>query len=258
MTMGIIPILILAFIAGTFFGSFFYTLALRYSDGQMRENPKKALFSRSQCPSCRKKINPILLVPILGYILQKGKCRNCGIRIPFIYPAMEILYALMAVLFSWRLGVSLYSINLFILAGIAVCITIIDIKSLTIPDSLVITFVILSMYPILINYNIMDNVLGLLSLFAFFIVILLIFPGAFGGGDLKLGSAIGLLLGFEMSIVVLEVSLLSGAVIGIIYAFKTGKNLKTKIPFAPFLTLGLIISILYGRDILLVYYRILF
>ncbi len=258
MPMDIIPILMLSFLTGTLCGSFFYTLALRYADGQMRQNPIKALFSRSQCPSCHTNINPILLVPILGYILQKGKCRSCGIRIPFIYPAMEILYGLMAALFTWKLGASVYAMNLYLLSGIALCITIIDIKSLTIPDSLVITFVILSAYPILINYNIIDNIFGLLALFAFFIVILLIFPGAFGGGDLKLGSAIGLLSGLEMSIVVLEVSLVSGAIIGIIYALKTGKNLKTKIPFAPFMTLGLVISLLYGRDILLVYYRILY
>ena len=84
------------------------------------------------------------------------------------------------------------------------------------------------------------------------------FPGAFGGGDLKLGSAIGLLAGLEMSIVVLEVSLVSGAITGVIFALKTGKSLKTKIPFAPFLTLGLVVALLYGRDILLVYYRILY
>jgi leader peptidase (prepilin peptidase) / N-methyltransferase len=258
MIMDSVIIQIISFIAGTFCGSFFYTLALRFSDGQIRENPIKALFSRSQCPSCRNNIDPVLLVPILGYILQKGKCRYCGAKISIIYPAMEFLYGLMALLFCWKMGISIYCINLYILAGITVCISIIDIKSLTIPDSLVITFVVLSLYPIVINYNILDNLLGSATLFAFFIIILLIFPGAFGGGDVKLGSGIGLLLGFEMSIVVLEVSLVSGALIGIIYAFKTGKNLKTKIPFAPFLTVGLIISILYGRDILLVYYRVLY
>ena len=256
--MGTATYLILSFIAGTFFGSFFYTLALRYADGQMRENPVKALFSRSRCRSCNNTIKPIFLIPIVGYLLLKGKCRNCGVKISFIYPMMEIMYGLLAVLFTWRLGFSIYNVNLFILAGITICITITDIKSLIIPDSLVIAFAVFSIYPIVINYNIMDNILGLITLFAFFIVILLIFPGAFGGGDLKLGSAIGLLMGFEMSILVLEVSLVSGALIGIIYAFKTGKDLKTKIPFAPFLTLGLVIAMLYGRDILLVYYRILY
>ncbi|HNW29651.1 MAG TPA: A24 family peptidase [Spirochaetota bacterium] len=171
---------------------------------------------------------------------------------------MEISYGLLALLFTWKLGISLLTVNYYLLSALALCITIIDIKSMTIPNSLIIAFVILSVYPIVMNYNMLDNIYGLLALFAFFIVILLIFPGAFGGGDLKLGSAIGLLAGLEMSIVVLEVSLVSGAITGVIFALKTGKSLKTKIPFAPFLTLGLVVALLYGRDILLVYYRILY
>ncbi|HOT45911.1 MAG TPA: A24 family peptidase [Spirochaetota bacterium] len=248
----------LSFFAGTFFGSFFYTLALRFADGRIHENPIQALFSRSRCPSCKNIISPILLAPILGFIIQRGKCHRCGTQISLLYPTMEMCYGLLALLFTWKLGISLLTANFYLLSALALCITIIDIKSLTIPNSLVITFVILSAYPIVMNYNILDNIYGLLALFAFFIVILLIFPGAFGGGDLKLGSAIGLLAGLEMSIVILEVSLVTGAITGVIVALKTGKSLKTKIPFAPFLTLGLIVAILYGRDILLVYYRILY
>jgi len=256
--MGTIPVIIISFFFGTITGSFFYTLALRYTDGSIRENPRIALFSRSRCPLCQSDIGPIHLIPILGYIIQKGKCRHCGGEITPIYPAMEILYGLMASLFAWKIGMTFYSVNVYLLAGISLCIAVVDIKSLMIPDSLVIAFVILSAYPIIMNYNIADNLLGLLALFSFFIIILLLFPGSFGGGDLKFGSAIGLMAGLEMSIIVLEVSLVSGAIIGILYALKTRKSLRTKIPFAPFLSLGLIVSLLYGRDILLVYYRILF
>lgn len=258
MFMGTIPLVLLSFIIGTFCGSFFYTLAQRYADGSMKNNPIKALFSRSQCPACRYTINPLFLVPILGYIIQRGKCRHCGSKISIIYPASEILYGAMAALFAWKMGVSLYTLNIYLLASIALCIAIIDITSFTIPDSLVIAFALISAYPILLNNDIMDNIFGCCAFFAIFIIILLIFPGSFGGGDLKFGSAIGLLSGIEMSIVVLELSLVSGAIIGILYALKTRGSLRAKIPFAPFLTLGLIISFLYGREILLLYYRVLY
>ena len=164
----------------------------------------------------------------------------------------------MAALFAWNAGISIYACNIYILACIALCIAIIDVKTLTIPDSLVVAFVLFSAYPVLLNYNIKDNLFGMLALFAVFIVILLLFPGSFGGGDVKLASAIGLLSGLEQSIVVLEVSLVTGALVGIIYALKTKKGLRTKIPFAPFLAVGLVVSLLYGRDILLVYFRILY
>jgi prepilin signal peptidase PulO-like enzyme (type II secretory pathway) len=253
-----IVLLTLSFIFGAFWGSFFYTLALRYADGRIGEHPMKALFSRSKCPSCGTVINPLFMAPVLGYFILKGKCRSCGTRISPIYPAAEVFFGALAALFIWKSGITVYTFNIYLLAGIALCISIIDMKVLIIPDSLVVAFVVLSVYPIVINYNIKDNLWGMLALFIIFLVILLIFPGSFGGGDVKLGAAIGLLSGLEMSIVVLEVSLVSGAIIGAIYALQAKKSLKTKIPFAPFLTLGLIVSLLYGRDILLVYYRILY
>jgi len=253
-----IVILTLSFIFGAFWGSFFYTLALRFADGRIKKHPGRALFSRSKCPSCGMDINPLFMAPILGYIILKGKCRKCGAKISPLYPIIEVLYGFLAVLFILKLGVTIYAFNIYLLAGIALCISIIDIKALIIPDSLVIAFVVLSLYPIVLNYNIKDNLFGMLALFIIFLVILLIFPGSFGGGDVKFGAAIGLLSGLEMSIVVLEVSLVLGAIIGALYALMTKKSLKTKIPFAPFLALGLIVSLLYGRDILLVYYRILY
>lgn len=256
--MGIIPITIISFLFGTLWGSFFYTLAIRYTDGSMAAKPLEGLFSRSRCPACRNEISPIMLIPIFGYIIQKGKCRNCGNTIPVWYPAMEILYGAMAALFAWNTGVSFYAFNIYILASIALCIAIIDVNTLTIPDSLIIAFVLLSAYPVILNYNIRDNLFGMLALFAVFMIILLLFPGSFGGGDVKLASAIGFLSGLEQSIVVLEISLVTGALVGIIYALKTKKGLRTKIPFAPFLAVGLIISLLYGRDILLVYFRVLY
>lgn len=251
-------ILTLSFIFGTLCGSFFYTLALRFADGRIKEHPIQALFTRSKCPSCGMDINPLYMVPIMGYVILGGKCAKCGAKISPLYPAIEILYGFLAVIFAWKLGATIYTFNIYLLAGIALCISIIDIKALIIPDSLVVAFVVLSVYPIVLNYDIMDNLLGMLVLFVIFLVILIIFPGSFGGGDVKLGAAIGLLSGLEMSIVVLELSLVCGAIIGAMYALKTKKSLKTKIPFAPFLTLGLIISFLYGRDILLIYYRILY
>lgn len=249
---------VLSFIIGTFWGSFFYTLALRYADGRVGKNPMQALFSRSRCPSCSTAINPLYLVPVLGYVMARGRCRSCGTAISPLYPAAEITYGALAALFSWKLGATPYAFNLYLLAAVGICIAIVDLKALIVPGPLVIVFIALSIYPVLINYNFKDNLFGMLALLVVFLTILLIFPGSFGGGDVKFGAAIGLFAGLEMSVVILEISLVSGAIIGVIYALTKKKSLKTKIPFAPFLTLGLIISMLYGREILLMYYRILF
>ena len=87
-----------------------------------------------------------------------------------------------------------------------------------------------------------------------FILPLLIKKGGFGGGDIKYAVAMGFFLGFSETIVALEIALVSGALFGILFAVIKTKTLKAKIPFAPFLTLGFIVALLYGRDIMLLYY----
>ncbi|MFC1669792.1 prepilin peptidase [Spirochaetota bacterium] len=247
---------IFLFFIGALWGSFFYTLALRYADGSLKENVLKALFSSSKCPLCKERINPLYLVPFLGFIIQKGKCKKCGGRISILYPAFEILFGIILLLIIIEYGLSLYSINIFFLVCVALTISIIDIKTLIIPGSLVITFGILSIYPVIYNFTFLNNLYGFLLMFLFFIIILLIFPGAFGGGDVKFASVIGLLFGLEYSIVVLETALISGALVGTIYALKTKKSFRTKIPFGPFLAFGIIIAFLYGREIILIYSRL--
>src|SRR5271157_2226364 len=125
---GTIP-LIASFLIGTFSGSFFYTLALRYASGELREKAARALFSRSKCPSCQSAISPLYLVPVLGYLVLRGRCRTCGARISICYPAMELAYGALAVLFAWKIGINAYSINTYLLAGTAICIAAVDIKT---------------------------------------------------------------------------------------------------------------------------------
>lgn len=246
------------FFFGALWGSFFYTLSLRYINGTIKKNPLKALFSSSKCQECKSRINPVFLIPIIGFILLRGKCKKCGGKISLQYPIFEIIYGLLLIMIIFEYGIGLYSINIFILIGIAVAISIIDAKTFIIPDSLVIGFAILSIYPIILHQPFKDNIFGFLLMFLFFIIILLVFPGSFGGGDVKFASAAGLFSGLELSIVILETALVSGAIVGIIYAIKTKKNLRTKIPFGPFITLGIIVASLYGRDIILLYYRMMY
>ena len=249
---------ILIFFFGTLMGSFFYTLSIRYINGSFKNDIFKALFSRSECPECGIKINPLHLVPIFGYLILKGRCRNCKAVISPLYPAFEIIYGLLLLLISSIHGINPYAFSIFILIAIGITISLIDLKTLLIPNSLLLVFFIFSVYPVIINGAYLDNLYGMLFMTLFFIIILLIFPGSFGGGDVKFAALIGVLMGLELSVLTLEAALVSGSIVGIIYALKTKKGFKNKIPFAPFLTFGLMLSIIYGREIVLVYYRILF
>lgn len=246
---------ILYFAAGTFAGSFFYTLAERYSNGKMKENPLKALFSRSECLSCGKSISALYLIPLIGYVISGGRCASCGNRISFIYPAMEVLYGVLAVMVARFHGTDLLSFSVYLIAAVSVTIAIVDIKTMMVPLSLNILLFVLSLYPVILRSNYIDSLYGFLFLTLFFIIIMFVFPGAFGGGDLKLYAVAGFLLGLEMSIVLLEVSLITGAVFGVIWGALKGWSFRIRIPFAPFIAAGIIITLLFGDTIILFYYR---
>ncbi|MBN2401137.1 MAG: prepilin peptidase [Spirochaetes bacterium] len=249
---------LLIFFFGAVLGSFFYTLAVRFVNGSFAENKYKALFGSSKCPKCGHRINPVFLIPIVGLIILRGKCRECGGSISKIYPLMEILFGVLSCFIYYKLSLSIYSIIIFLIIGVSIAVSIVDIKILAIPNSLIIVFILLSVYPVILNDSLKDNLYGFLLMGLFFAAVLLIFPGSFGGGDVKFAAAIGILLGFDLSIVALETALIVGSLIGVIYAVKSRKGFRIRMPFAPFLSAGLFVSLLYGRDILLVYYRIFY
>lgn len=221
----------------------------------MKENPFKALFSRSECQSCGKSISALYLIPLIGFIISRGKCAVCGNRISFIYPAMEVLYGALAVMVARFHGTDLLSLFIYLIAAVSVTIAIVDIKTMLVPLSLNILLFVLSLYPVIIRSNYIDSLYGFLFLTLFFLIIMFVFPGAFGGGDLKLYAAAGFLLGLEMSIVLLEVSLITGALFGGIWGASKGWSFRIRIPFAPFIAAGIIITLLFGDTIILFYYR---
>lgn len=244
--------------AGAAGGSFFYTLALRYVNGEIKKNPIKALFGRSVCPFCGKQIGVLYLVPLGGYFLSKGECSSCGSRISPLYPFWEIIYAILAVAVLNFFGWGFFSFSIFILCSISLCIAIVDYHTFIIPDTLVIAFFIVSLYPIFFQGEWLNNAAGLAFLSVFFLVVMLIFPGAFGGGDLKFFAASGFFFGLEESVVFLEVTLITGAIIGVLWGIVRKKGLRVRIPFAPFIAWGLIVTIFFSRDILLWYYSLVY
>ena len=247
---------ILYFFAGTFAGSFFYTLALRYATGAVNENPFRALFSLSACRTCANKIPAIYLFPIIGYIILRGKCSSCKNKISIAYPVMEALFGLLALMVAYFHGTDLISIFIYLICAVSITIAVIDFKTMIIPFSLIMVFFLLSVYPVIVRCEIKDNLYGMLFLTVIFLIIMFIFPGSFGGGDLKFYAAAGFLLGLEMSVVLLEVSLITGALAGTVWAGMNGWNFKIKIPFAPFISAGIIITLLFGHTIVLYYSQI--
>jgi leader peptidase (prepilin peptidase) / N-methyltransferase len=249
---------IFLFLFGLLCGRFFYTLSIQYIDGSFAKDRFNVILAFIECRKCSQHLNPAYLIPLIGYFITKGKCPGCGDKLSGLLPATEFTIGILVLIIYTRLGINIYSILTFLILCISISISIIDHKVLLIPNSLVISIIALSIYPVIFNHSLKNNLYGFLLMSAVFLIILIIFPGSFGGGDLKLAAAIGILLGLELSVVALETALITGSITGAIYAIKSGKGFKIKIPFAPFLTSGLFVSLLYGRDILYIYFRLVY
>lgn len=251
------PLLIAVFFCGAVFGSFFYTLALRIADGSFTRDAVKAMIQPSHCIHCGERIPAPRLIPLAGFVFSRGRCSECSNKISPVYPLMEILYGVIAVLVAVKFGMKVNAIIMYLIIAVSVAIAIVDVMTYTVSGGLLIVLGVMSLYPLLMYGRPLDNLYGLLVMSVFFLVIMFILPGSFGGGDVKYAAVLGAITGLEQSVVVLETALVSGALCGIVYAVLKGDGFRIKIPFAPFLSFGLIISVLYGNEIMLLYYRII-
>jgi prepilin signal peptidase PulO-like enzyme (type II secretory pathway) len=245
---------IVLFLIGGALGSFFYTLALRLVDPAYAGHPVRLLSGRSHCVNCGSRIRAIYLIPFVGYFLTRARCPDCRTRIHPAYPLAEFIAGALLVAVIYDRGLSLVSLSEYFVLISVLAIAVADLKTMIIPYPLVVLVVLFSIWPLIVMNDWRSPLYGVLLMGGLFLAILLIFPGGFGGGDLKLAAATGLFLGIDLSIVALEVALVVGAVTGVIYAIATRKGLRIRIPFAPFIAIGLIAAYFYGRKILLVYY----
>ncbi len=248
---------ILYFFAGAAAGSFFYTLAVRCIDGTMKASPWKALMTRSRCPHCGKALNPVFLFPVLNWFFLRGRCHSCSAGIPIIYPISEIFCGGLVLAVMNLRGLSADSVFACLLCLIALTAAAVDFSSMEIPDFLTALFFLTSLYPVLTSAEPLNHLWGLVLTGLFFLTVILIYPGAFGGGDIKFAAAAGFYSGLGHSAVFLEAALITGVVWGLIYGAVKGKTLHSKFPFGPSLCAGFILSVLFGDRILLLYFSLI-
>ncbi len=238
-------------ISGLVFGSFSSALIYRVPS-------RESLLTRSKCTKCSKQLGATENIPLISYLVLRGKCSGCGSRISWIYPTLEVGLAalfLFPVLYfsSWTAILFWVAISIF-----GVPLLVIDLKHHRLPDLLTISLFLLVLVILLVSviatstYNrLIPSCLGALGVMAFYLALLIISRGGMGMGDVKLSASIGLVSGyFGLKVVFLSsFSAFSlGAIFGI-FAMIFGKaGRKTAIPFGPFIIVGQLISMLvYSR-----------
>lgn len=282
--------LALFFIFGCIIGSFLNVVIFRHNTG-------RNLGGRSKCFSCRRSLGAVDLIPVLSFLMFKGKCRTCKSKISWQYPAVEILTG---VLFAAAAFISLpfaavsfsqfiiRMIFLLVILSVLVIITVYDMRHKIIPDKFVFIFSGLAFVNIFFSFDaqgalhlVWPPVLliasGLILAFPFYLLWLASAGRWMGLGDAKLALGIGWLLGLGAGATAVIYSFWIGAAasLGIMFlrflskdggAASEGENssgllsflpklsMKTEIPFAPFLVLGLLIVLFFGYNMFSIFY----
>ncbi len=243
----VILIFILGLIVGSFSNVCIYRIPINES----------IIYPASHCPKCRSSIKPIDNIPLLSYILLKGRCRNCGSRIPIQYPVVEFLTGIIYILIFLIYGLTLQSLIYIILASAVIIIAFIDLNKQIIPDVIslpgIVIGLILSFFIPYISF--INSVLGVLVGGGIILIIGLVGSVIFkkeaiGGGDVKLAAMIGAFLGWRYIIISLFLGFFLGALAGIRIVLSKIKSREDMIPFGPFIALGSIITILWGEKII--------
>ncbi|MCE5287114.1 MAG: prepilin peptidase [Pelosinus sp.] len=238
-------ILLFIFIFGIVMGSFLnvciYRLPLNMS----------IVWPPSHCMQCKQRLSWHDMIPILSYLWLKGKCRYCGASYAARYALVELLTGLLFVWCFITVGLSAELIKVFILTAFLIVITFIDYDHQLILDKVLVWFAIAGVIINLLlpDVGLLDMLLGALSGGGLLLLIAVISRGGMGGGDIKFAAALGLWVGWQLTLLCLFLAFLIGGVSGILVIILHIKGRKDYIPFGPFIAAGLFISILYGSDI---------
>ncbi len=227
-------VIILFFIFGLIFGSFFNVVVYRLPKGLSLVKPG------SQCPKCGHRLTPSELVPILSFLWQKRRCKVCKAPISWRYPIVELATGLGFALVAWQGASWTACIVGIVFFSILLILALIDLEHKLLPNVLTLPGVVIGLVCALFGWTLplWWSVLGAVTGFGLLFAIALISKGGMGMGDVKLMAFIGSFLGWKAVFYVLFGGALFGSVGGLLYLYITKQGKKTPIPFGPSLALA--------------------
>jgi leader peptidase (prepilin peptidase)/N-methyltransferase len=234
---------------GAVLGSFLNVVIHRLPRGESLASPG------SRCPRCGTPVKPYDNVPVISWLVLRGRCRHCGAPISARYPIVELLTALV---FAAVVAVRGFDNDLFLeLPFVAALIALagIDLDHRLLPNKIVYP---LAAYGVVATVlverdDLVEHLIAGAGAFAFLLAALLAYPRGMGMGDVKLAGAMGLYLGLSV-IPALLTAFLTGSVVGLAIIAREGASARKKaVPFGVFLAIGGIVGVLVGPDLVDVY-----
>lgn len=238
-------ILFFTFLFGLVIGSFLNVCIYRLPKGESIAMPP------SHCTSCNTELKPQDLIPVLSWVLLRGKCRYCGEKIHWRYPVTEFVNAVVWVMIIWQWGLTSQGLAGLFLFSLSLVITQIDLEHYLIPNSLVIFLLLggIAYHFIAQDLTLLNRGIGLVVGFTVPFLLALLSRGGMGGGDIKLMGAMGVWLGFPGVLYALFIGALLGSLVGLGLIILGKKKRKDPIPFGPFLVLGFLVLFLFADNV---------
>jgi leader peptidase (prepilin peptidase) / N-methyltransferase len=268
--------LVLGLLVGSFLNVVIYRLPI-ILDRQWREQcaelhnteppaatePFNLVVPRSACPSCKAPITALQNIPIVSYLVLKGRCASCGVRISPRYPIIEALTGILSAAVAWKYGFGWPTAAAIVLTWFLIALTFIDVDHQLLPDSLTLPLVwiglLLSLWapqpgggpiPVDMRSSIIGAIAGYLSLWSVYHLFrLLTGKEGMGYGDFKLFAALGAWLGWQMLLPIILFAAAVGAVVGITMIAVQGRDRAAPIAFGPFLAAAGWLALMFGHEV---------
>ena len=248
------------FVFGALVGSFLNVCILRIPNGASIVSPP------SHCPSCKTAISFYDNIPLLSYMILRGRCRACGAPISPRYFVVELLTAVLAVALFERFGLGFTFFVSFLFVAALIVISFIDLDVRIVPDVISLPGIVCGLMLSAVGYFLVrpdadlvpspvSSIIGILAGGGFLLATAWLyekFTGVegMGGGDIKLLAMIGAFLGWPSVPITLFIASLVGSVVGVTCMLLTGAGRRLALPFAPFLCAGAVLFIFFGNQLI--------
>ena len=207
----------------------------------------------SYCTACLVPIRPLDNIPIISYLVLRGRCRDCNNNISVIYPVIEIITALLLLAGFFKFGLTFDFLVYFVLAPTLVIITVVDIKHQIIPDIITLPGLALGLAAGSYSIGYANSFMGFLLGCGLFYLLAVLSNGGMGGGDIKYIAAAGAFVGWQKVLLIIFIGAVLGTFVGLFQIGFQKKTRKDIIPFGPFLSVATLITLFYGNLLIKLY-----
>jgi leader peptidase (prepilin peptidase)/N-methyltransferase len=234
---------------GLIIGSFLNVVAYRLPRGESLVKP------RSRCTSCGTEVRAIDNIPLLSWIVLRGRCRHCKAQISARYPAVELVTGIVFALVALARGPEPELLLDLPFAAMLIAVANIDLEHRIVPNRILAPMVVwaVAASALVQPDKLPELLIAGASAFTFLLLAAVAYPAGMGMGDVKLAGVMGLYLGLSVAPAML-IAFLAGSLVGIAMMLRHGSGARKKgVPFAPFLALGALVGLIAGPELIDLY-----